>query len=54
MSLYQKYVNGLIEIKDLSQKEFNTLMIEWYADYKIRNGEQSFEEWLRFMGDYVL
>lgn len=54
MSLYQKYIRDEIEIKDLSQKEFNILMMEWYTDYKSRNGKMSFQEFLKDMEDYIL
>ena len=54
MSLYKKYVNNEIEISELNQKDFNSLMFEWYSDYKSRNGEKTFKEWLEFMEDYVL
>jgi hypothetical protein len=54
MSLYQKYIKGEIEIKDLSQQDFNKLMVEWFADYKSRNGKLHFIKWLKMMEDYVL
>ncbi len=53
MSIYEQYIQGLIEVKDMTKEQFNTFMIEYYADYKSRKGKLSFQEFIKFNEEYV-
>ncbi|MCA1021606.1 hypothetical protein [Halobacillus litoralis] len=46
--LYKKYLNGEVEICDMTKDEFNQFMIEHYQQYKSRNGEMTFGEFIKF------
>lgn len=48
MSIYQKYVKGLIEVEDMTQEQFNQFMIDHFTGYKSRGGTKTFQEFVKF------
>ncbi|MEH6848043.1 hypothetical protein [Bacillus thuringiensis] len=46
--LYKDWVKGIVEVSELSQKDFNSLMIERHEFYKSHGGTDTFEEFMKF------
>lgn len=52
-SLYGKYIKNQIEVSDMTRNEFNLFMLEYYADYKKRDGKMSFKEFIQYCDEFI-
>lgn len=48
-NLYWDYLKGRIEVEDMSQDQFNQIVIEQYNGYKSRGGKDTFKEFITFI-----